>query len=69
MSQFKSFLGSRQGPIASLLAAALGVYLLVFHLTHVALAVPYLFLMACPLMHFMHRGHHSHHSKPPSGGS
>jgi hypothetical protein len=40
-----------------LVAAALSIYLLVFHLTHVALVLPYLVLLACPLMH---RGHHHH---------
>jgi hypothetical protein len=51
MLQFKAFLGSTAGLIASLAAAALGTYLLVFHLAHVALAMPYLVLIACPLMH------------------
>lgn len=53
MSQFKTFLGSTAGLIACALIAALGVY----HLTHVALLLPYLILLACPLMHLMHRGH------------
>ena len=60
MSEVKSFLGSTAGLITCLAVAALGVYLLVFHLAHVALAVPYLVLLACPLMHLMHRGHHGH---------
>jgi ABC-type protease/lipase transport system fused ATPase/permease subunit len=51
MSQVKAFLGSTAGLIACLVAAALGIYLLVFHLVHVALVVPYLVLLACPLMH------------------
>ena len=61
MSQMKTFFGSTTGLIASLILAALGAYLLAYHLVHVALVVPYLFLLACPLMHFMHRGHHHHH--------
>lgn len=61
MSQMKTFFGSTAGLIASLILAALGAYLLAYHLVHVALVVPYLFLLACPLMHFMHRGHHHHH--------
>jgi len=60
MSQVKTFLGSTAGLIACVVAAALGIYLLVFHLAHVALVVPYLVLLACPLMHFLHRGHHHH---------
>lgn len=59
-----------------LAASAAGAYfLLTEHFTHVLQAIPYLVLLACPLMHvFMHRGHgrgHSHHSehrddKPPA---
>ena len=60
MSEIKAFLGSTAGLIACLVAAGLGVYLLVYHLAHVALAVPYLLLLACPLMHLMHRGHRGH---------
>jgi hypothetical protein len=31
------------------------------HSVHILGAVPYLLLLACPLMHFlMHRGHHHH---------
>lgn len=57
MPQFKTFLGSTTGLIVCALAAALGVYLIAYHLTHVALLLPYLILLACPLMHLMHRGH------------
>lgn len=63
MSQVGTFLGSTAGLITSLVAAALGAYLMVYHLDHIVLAVPYLFLLACPLMHLMHRGHHGHHSR------
>lgn len=41
MSQLRSFLGSTAGLIACLVAAALGIYLLVFHLANIALIVPY----------------------------
>jgi hypothetical protein len=60
MARARSFLGSPAGLLICLVAAALGLYLLAFHLNHVALALPYLALLACPLMHFMHRGHHHH---------
>ena len=37
-------------------------FLLTEHLAHVVGALPYLLLLACPLMHvFMHRGHGGHH--------
>ena len=41
---------------------ALGVvWVYVEHRVHLFGVLPYLFLLACPLMHvFMHRGHHGH---------
>lgn len=43
-----------------------GFYLLTEHTTHVFGVLPYLLILACPLMHlFMHHGHHHHHSQPP----
>ena len=57
MVEVRQFLGSKIGLAVCALAALLGAYLLVFHLTHVALLLPYLILLACPLMHLMHRGH------------
>lgn len=45
-----------------------GYYLLTEHLSHVSQAVPYLFLLACPLMHLFHgHGHgggNAHHGHP-----
>jgi hypothetical protein len=55
-SRWRSPLG-----IFMLVAGAAGVYyLLTEHLTHVTQAVPYLFLLACPVMHLFH-GHGHHH--------
>jgi hypothetical protein len=45
-------------------------FLLTEHLAHVVGALPYLLLLACPLMHvFMHggRGGHGHHGPGRSG--
>jgi hypothetical protein len=51
--------------IFMLLAGAVGLYyLLTEHLAHAAQAVPYLFLLACPLMHMFH-GHHGHGGHDP----
>jgi hypothetical protein len=56
--------------IFMLVAGAVGIYyLLTEHLTHVTQAVPYLILLACPLMHlFGHRhgghGHGGHGERP-----
>ena len=62
-----------------LVAGAIGVYyLLTEHFAHVTQAVPYLFLLACPLMHVFHghghhgHGHHDHgqaRERPPVEGS
>lgn len=48
-----------------LVAGAVGVYyLLTEHLTHVTQAIPYLFLLACPVMHLFH-GHGHRHGRHP----
>lgn len=60
MSGMEAFLGSTTGLVVCLIAAAVGLYLLVYHLNPILLAIPYLILLACPLMHLMHRGHHGH---------
>lgn len=47
-----------------------GLLLFTEHRAHVLGVLPYLILLACPLMHmFMHHGHggHTHHSSPPEG--
>ena len=57
--------------IFMLVAGAVGIYyLLTEHLTHVTQAIPYLFLLACPLMHVFghshgrHEGHHQDNDNP-----
>lgn len=66
-SRWRSPLG-----IFMLAAGAVGTYyLLTEHLTHISQAIPYLILLACPLMHLFHghghRGHRGH--GPPDDGS
>ena len=56
MNAIISFLGTRSGLALTLVAAALGVYLLVTHTGHTLAAAPYLLLLACPLIHVF--GHH-----------
>jgi hypothetical protein len=58
--------------IFMLVAGAVGIYyLLTEHLTHATQAIPYLFLLACPLMHLLghHHGRHGHgkHEDGPRG--
>lgn len=58
-SRWRSPLG-----IFMLAAGAVGIYyLLTEHLTHVGQAIPYLLLLACPLMHLFghHHGGHGGH--------
>lgn len=40
--------------------AIAGFFLVTEHAAHLLGALPYLLLLACPLMHFMHHGHGSH---------
>lgn len=56
--------------IFMLAAGAVGVYyLLTEHLTHVTQAIPYLVLLACPLMHlFGHRHGHGDHGHNQHSG-
>lgn len=62
-SRWRSPLG-----VFMLMAGAVGMYyLLTEHLAHLSQAVPYLILLACPLMHLFHgHGHHGH-QHPKSG--
>jgi len=69
-----SFLASRYAIGLVVIGGVAAYFLLAEHLAHVLGALPYLLLLACPLMHvFMHGGHgkHGHHqqSKPdaPNG--
>jgi hypothetical protein len=40
------------------------------HRAHLLGALPYLIVLACPLMHlFMHRGHHGHHGQHGGTGA
>jgi len=49
---------------ATISLAIVGAYLLWNHTGHIVYALPYLFLLACPLMHvFGHRHGHRHNSE------
>ncbi len=41
--------------------AGVSYYLLTQHLEHLAVALPYLILLACPLMHIFGHGGNGHH--------
>jgi hypothetical protein len=62
-----SFWRSRYAIGLVVIGGIAGYFLLTEHLAHVVGALPYLLLLACPLMHvFMHRGHGSHHHQGQS---
>ena len=71
MSAILSFLHTKLGLVVCLLLAALGGYLLWTHTGHVLTALPFLLLLACPLMHFVGHGHgnqlHAEADKKNSG--
>lgn len=57
---FTKFFLSWQGVIATAALAVVSFYLLTQHWEHIAVALPYLFLLACPLMHIFGHGHGHH---------
>lgn len=68
-------LQGRAKPVLLAFLAIAGFFLLSEHRAHVFGFLPYLFLLACPLMHvFMHGGHHhgheddKHERHKPDGG-
>lgn len=64
----RSFFDSTTGVIATITIAAISAWLLWSHTGHILLAVPYLFLLVCPLMHLIHRGHSHHAATARVGG-
>ena len=58
---------SRSGIVLLAFLGIAGFFLVTEHTAHVFGALPYLLLLACPLMHFLHRGHkgHGRHGGPP----
>lgn len=51
---------SWKGVAFVLVLAAVSYYLLTVHREHLALALPYIILLACPLMHIFGHGHGNH---------
>jgi hypothetical protein len=48
------WLPSRSAFLLFVVVALAGLYLVVTHSTHVLGVLPYVVLLACPLMHFLH---------------
>jgi hypothetical protein len=62
------FWGSRDSIGLLVLGGIAAYFLLTEHLAHVIGVLPYLLLLACPLMHlFMHHGHGHHGSHRDPG--
>lgn len=64
--EHKGFLAcvlSWKGVALILALAGISYYLLTVHLEHLAVALPYLFLLACPLMHIFGHRHGNHGDK------
>ena len=58
-----SWLGLRRAVVLIVSLAIIGFFLLTEHRAHLFGILPYLFLLACPFMHFfMHGGHGKHGS-------
>ena len=68
-SEPKGFWGSRCSIGLIVMGAIAAYFLLSEHRAHFLGALPFLFLLACPLMHvFMHRGHGGHNRHPTQTG-
>jgi Protein of unknown function (DUF2933) len=68
----RSWWRSRSGLALLGFLAIAGFYLVTEHRAHLFGALPFLLLLACPLMHFLHRGHgggHAGHGRDSSGGA
>jgi len=67
--ELPSFWRSPAGLALMLALVVGGFYLVTEHSAHLFGALPYLLILACPLMHgFMHRGHgHGAQGQPRSG--
>ena len=60
-SRAVSRLASPTGLAAAVLILAVGAFLATYHFEHVVSALPFAFILLCPLMHlFMHGGHGGH---------
>ena len=70
----RSWLLSRSGLVLLAFLAITGFFLVTEHTAHVLGVLPYLLLLACPLLHMLHRGHgggpgsHSGDGGAPSDG-
>lgn len=57
----RSWLRSRSGLVLLAFLAIAAFFLVTEHTAHALGALPYLLLLACPLLHFLHGGHGKGH--------
>lgn len=57
----RSWLRSRSGLVLVAFLGIAGFFLVTEHTAHVLGVLPYLLLLACPLLHFFHGGHGGGH--------
>lgn len=60
---------SRSGMVLLVFLAIAAFFVVTEHTAHVFGILPYLLLLACPFMHFLHGGHkrgHGGHERPPA---
>ena len=57
----RPWIRSRSGITVLVFLAIVGFFLVTEHTAHVFGVLPYLLLLACPLMHFFHGGHKQEH--------
>lgn len=62
-----SWLGSRRSVVLIVFLAIIGFFLFTEHRAHLFGILPYLLLLACPLMHFFMHGAHGGHGEQGSG--
>lgn len=64
----RSWFRSRSGLVLLAFLAIAGFFLVTEHTAHVLGVLPYLLLLACPLLHMLHRGHGGRHGGHGSHG-
>jgi hypothetical protein len=68
MRRDRFWLWSRSGLVLLGFLLIAGFFVLTEHTAHVLGVLPYLLLLACPLLHLSHRGHGGGHGSRRGGG-
>jgi choline-glycine betaine transporter len=61
-----SWLASPTGLAAAVLIFTVGTFLAPYHFEHAVGALPFAFILLCPLMHLFMHGGHGAHARPQS---